>query len=95
MNEELLLVRRLDSSIQWELATVPSIEGFKLNSALSSSQVIWRNEWCSKLRNLPGIMEYIEERMIKFLCRGPIYTINITRYHTIFFFLLLIENKFN
>ena len=79
MNEELLFLRRAESNIEWELATIPTTEASELNLAISRFQIFWRNEWCSKFRNLSGIFQCSDERMMKFLCRGPIYTTNVAR----------------
>lgn len=83
MNEELLFLRRTESNIEWELATKPSSTTSESNSGLSRFQIFWRNEWCSKFQNLNGKFKCTDEKMIKFLCRGPIYTTNIARCHSL------------
>ncbi|XP_051170699.1 angiotensin-converting enzyme-like [Leptopilina boulardi] len=76
MNDELLYLRRIEANVKWNMTIKSSFEMEKINSIIIDLNNKWKIKWCRKFQNLT---EIYHNRMIHLLCKGPIYTPNISK----------------
>lgn len=77
MNDELLYLRKIEANVKWNMTIKSSFEMEKINSIIIDLNNKWKIKWCRKFQNLT---EIYHNRMIHLLCKGPIYTPNISKY---------------
>ncbi|EFN63834.1 Angiotensin-converting enzyme, testis-specific isoform [Camponotus floridanus] len=79
LDDEFDLLNRVIASLEWQVLKNRSIVPLEVYTQIIQFKLKWKNEWCAKLTNLQNNKVSMNQKLLRFLCKGPKYTDEMTR----------------
>lgn len=80
MNDEFELLNRAIANLEWQTFKNRSIVPLEVYLQFVQLKLNRRNGWCAKLMDLRDNGVSVNPKLLRFLCKGPKYTNEMTRY---------------
>jgi len=80
LDDEFELLNRVVANLEWQALKNRSIVPLEVYTQIVQFKLKWKNEWCAKLTNLRDNKVSVNQKLLRFLCKGPKYTDEMARY---------------
>ncbi|KAM0732255.1 Angiotensin-converting enzyme [Formica fusca] len=79
INNGFELLNRAIANLEWQILKNRSIVPSEMYMRFVQLKLNWRNEWCAKFMDLRNNGVSVNQKLLRFLCKGPKYTNEMAR----------------
>lgn len=80
INNGFELLNRAIANLEWQTLKNNSIVPSEMYMRLVQLKLNWRNEWCAKFMDFQNNGIFVNQKLLRFLCKGPKYTNEMAKY---------------